>query len=191
MRRINPAASGGDSGAHRKGTVCSFRLIVSRETCGLFPSDRTLTVPFRLQLVILNVVKNLPALRPTHPPRAEILRRGLLRMTKRSGDGRVPGLNEESFREEQTEITIVSRETLSRPPALCPSSNARLNFCRRPQNLFCARVQPHFGDQAGLAPCSGSSCPQSAKAREESEAVFDTSPRDPSIPAERSHLKTR
>jgi len=32
-------------------------------------------------------------------------------MTKKSGDGRVSGLNEESFQEKQNEITIVPRET--------------------------------------------------------------------------------
>jgi len=32
-------------------------------------------------------------------------------MTKKSGDERVSGLNEESFQEKQNEITIVSRET--------------------------------------------------------------------------------
>jgi len=32
-------------------------------------------------------------------------------MTTKSGDGRVPGLNEDSFQEKQNEITIASRET--------------------------------------------------------------------------------
>ena len=37
-----------------------------------------------------------------------------------------------------SEITIVSRETSPRKPARCPSSNARLNLRRRPQDLSCA-----------------------------------------------------
>ena len=57
--------------------------------------------------------------RPTHPPRAEILRRRLLRMTKKSGTRESAALNEESFQEKQNEITIVSRETSFRPPLLC------------------------------------------------------------------------
>ena len=83
------------------------------------------------------------------------------------------------FRIQNDELRIVSHETSSRPPVRCQLSNARLNLCRRPQDLSCARVQPHFGDQAGLAPCSGSSVRNLQKAREESEAVFDTSPRVP------------
>ena len=54
-------------------------------------------------------------------------------------------------------VGIVSRETSSRPPALCLSSNARLDFCRRPQNLFCACFSCTSDDQARLAPCPGSS----------------------------------
>ena len=39
-----------------------------------------------------------------------------------------------------------------------PPANARLKHRRRPQNLFCAWVQPHAGDRARLAPCFGSLC---------------------------------
>ncbi|MBQ3860062.1 MAG: hypothetical protein II779_06015, partial [Clostridia bacterium] len=74
----------------------------------------------RLHVVILNEVKNLPTSRLTHPPRAEILRRRLLRMTKKSGDGRASALNEESSQEKQNEITIVSRETLIGKPHSVP-----------------------------------------------------------------------
>ncbi len=51
------------------------------------------------------------------------------------------------------ELRIVSRETSSRPPALCPSSNARLKRCRRPRSLLRAWVKLHVGDRARLTPC--------------------------------------
>ena len=68
---------------------------------------------------------------------------------------------------------IVSRETLPpnsmfflirtrtdkriRNPENATTPNARLNLRRRPQNLFCARVQLHVEDRAGLPSLSGSS----------------------------------
>ena len=73
--------------------------------------------------------------------------------------------------------------------------HARLKRCRRQARLrrcirHCLRMfRPHAVDQAGLTPCSGSSDPHSAQAREDSEPVFDTEPRVPSIPAKRSHPK--
>jgi len=39
------------------------------------------------------------------------------------------------FEQKNSEITIVSRETSSRPTALCPSSNARLNHRRKAEEL--------------------------------------------------------
>ena len=54
-----------------------------------------------------------------------------------------------------------------RNPGHAVTLNARLNHRRRPQDLSCARVQPHFGDQAGLSPCSGSFRLQSEKTRED------------------------
>ena len=72
-----------------------FCDIVSRETVLILhsflhpPCGKTAVrpphVPFRSHFVILNEVKNLQTSRPTHPPCAEILRRRLLRMTKKSG----------------------------------------------------------------------------------------------------------
>ena len=140
VRRTSPAGSAGDSGAHSALVAISlfwiclsilarirkdkgFGDIVSRETVLILhsvlhpPCGKTAVrpphVPFRPHAVILNEVKNLPTSRPTHPPCAEILRRRLLRMTKKSGDERASCLNEESFQEKQNEIPIVSRETKS------------------------------------------------------------------------------
>ena len=84
-----------------------FGDIVSRETvlilhsvlhppCGM-TAVRLPPVPFRLYYVILNEAKNLPTSRLTHPPRAEILRRRLLRMTTRSEAMGSAALNEELF----------------------------------------------------------------------------------------------
>jgi len=54
-------------------------------------------------------------------------------MTKKSGDGRVSGLNEDSFQEKQIEITIVSRETKSPPP----HDHPRLTVPPIPHSSFC------------------------------------------------------
>jgi len=83
---------------------------------------------------------------------------------------------------------IVSRETTdgkrhSVPLPCAPESPAE------PAGFILRTLRPHVGDQAGSTPCSGSSDPHSAQAREDSEAVFDTEPRVPSIPAKRSHPK--
>ncbi len=44
-----------------------------------------------------------------------------------------------------------------RNPENATTPNARLNLRRKPQNLFCARVQLHVEDRASLTLCSGSS----------------------------------
>ncbi len=67
--------------------------------------------------------------------------------------------------------------------------HARLKRRRSPQDLSCACFGCTNTDRARLSPCPGSSDPHSAQAREDSEPVFDTEPRVPSIPAERSHPK--
>ena len=48
-------------------------------------------------------------------------------------------------------------------PNARPVPNARLNLRRRPQDLSCACFSCTTGDQARLAPCSGSSCPNHHK----------------------------
>ena len=153
---------------------------VSREIRGPTPSNRTLTVSFRLHVVILSGAKNLPTSRPTHPPRAEILRRRLLRMTTRSGTmgGSRP----------KSRLFHVKHHVFLRTPSpfqCAPESPPEA------AGFILRMFQPHVGDQAGLPPCSGSSNLQSAKAREEYEPVFDTETRVPSIPAKRSHTKNR
>ena len=123
-------------------------------------------VPFRLQLVILSEAKNLPTSRPTHPLCAEILRRRLLRMTEKSGDGGVSGLNEDSFQEKQNKITIVSRETKPKKPLYfftrarmnkqipphkhATTPNARLNLCRKAAGFILRMFRLHGRGPRGV-----------------------------------------
>ena len=89
-------------------------------------------------------------------------------------------------------IFICARTDNQIPPhehAITP--NARLNHRRSPQNLFCARVKLHEHRPREVVSMFRLVMSESAKAREEREAVFDTEPRVPSIPAKRSHIKTK
>ncbi|MBQ3862091.1 MAG: hypothetical protein II779_16325 [Clostridia bacterium] len=47
------------------------------------------------------------------------------------------------FEQKNSEITIVSRETSSRPTALCPSSNARLNHRRKAAGFILRMFRLH------------------------------------------------
>ena len=107
--------------------------------------------------------KNLPTSRPTHPPRAEILRRRLLRMTTRSGTMGVSFPERRMFHVKQHPETrcfsspargqtIRSRRTNART-----TPNARLNLCRRPRDLSRACFDCTTTDRARLASFSGSS----------------------------------
>ena len=75
-------------------------------------------------------------------------------------------------------------------PNARPVPNARLNLCRRPQNLFCACFSCTNTDRARLPPCSGSSgLNQKERAGIAPCSGFKTA-RFPN-PAKRSHIKTR
>ncbi|MBQ5354263.1 MAG: hypothetical protein IIU08_00150, partial [Clostridia bacterium] len=60
----------------------------------------------------------------------------------------------------QNEITIVSRETLSGKPHSVPFPCAPESLPEAAE-LVLRMFRLYFGDQAGLAPCSGPSNPQS------------------------------
>ena len=91
------------------------------------------------------------------------------------------------FEQKNSEITIVSRETSSRPPAHCPSSNARLNYRRKAAGFILRMFRLPEHRPRGVVSMSRSSDLQSAKAREDNEPIFDTETRVSRIPAKRSH----
>jgi len=81
-----------------------------------------------------------------------------------------------------------------RNPEIAPTPNARLNHRRKAAGFILRMFQLHKQRPRGVDVMFRSSDLQSAKAREESEAVFDTETRVPSIPAqraERSHTKNQ
>jgi len=67
--------------------------------------------------------------------------------------------------------------------------HARLNHRRKAAGFILRMFQLHEHRPRGVVSMFRSSDLQSAKAREESEPIFDTETRVPSIPAERSHIK--
>ena len=89
-----------------------------------------------------------------------------------------------------SEIAIVSRETSRLPPHIVPF-HARLNLCRKAAGFILRMFQLHEHRPREVDSMFRSSDLQSAKAREESEPVFDTEQRVLSIPAKRSHPKKR
>ena len=76
-----------------------------------------------------------------------------------------------------------------RTPETATTPNARLNLCRKATGLVPCMFQPSEQRPREVVSMFRSSDLQSAKAREESEPVFDTSSRVPRIPAKRSHTK--
>ncbi|MBQ3862258.1 MAG: hypothetical protein II779_17175, partial [Clostridia bacterium] len=67
--------------------------------------------------------------------------------------------------------------------------HARLNHRRKAAGFILRMFLLHEHRPRGVVSMSRASDLQSAKAREDSEPIFDTETRVPSIPAKRSHIK--